>query len=71
MTETSRIKNPDLATGTGPYGVDQFDHYTAVLLLGIAWMFDGVPADITPGLQRYPLHLERQVAEMSVRLRGS
>jgi adenosylhomocysteinase len=60
----------NLAAGAGPYGVDQFDHYTAVMLLGIAWMFDGIPDDISPGLQRYPAHLEREIAELSVRLRG-
>ena len=60
----------NLAAGAGPYGVDQFDHYTAVMLLGIAWMFDGIPNDIRPGLQRYPPQLERQIAEMSVKLRS-
>ncbi len=58
----------NLAAGAGPYGVDQFDHYTAVMLLGIAWMFDGLLADISPGLQRYPAHLEREIAELSVRI---
>ena len=60
----------NLAAGAGPYGVDQFDHYTAVMLLGIAWMFDGIPNDIRPGLQQYPPQLERQIAEMSVKLRS-
>jgi adenosylhomocysteinase len=58
----------NLAAGAGPYGMDQFDHYTAVMLLGITWMFDGVPDDIKPELQRYPAHLEREIAEMSVRI---
>ena len=58
----------NLAAGAGPYGADQFDHYTAVMLLGIAWMFDGIPANIAPGLQRYPAHLEREIAELSVKL---
>ena len=58
----------NLAAGAGPYGIDQFDHYTAVMLLGIAWMFDGIPEDIVPGLQRYPVHLEREIAELSVKI---
>ena len=58
----------NLAAGAGPYGIDQFDHYTAVMLLGIAWMFDGIPDDIAPGLQRYPAHLEREIAELSLRI---
>jgi len=45
-----------------------FDHYTAVMLLGIAWMFDGIPDDIQPGLQLYPAHLEREIAELSVKI---
>lgn len=60
----------NLAAGAGPYGIDQFDHYTAVMLLGIAWMFDGIPGDIAPGLQRYPVHLEREIAELSLKLRS-
>jgi adenosylhomocysteinase len=60
----------NLAAGVGPLGSDQFDHYTAVMLLGIAWMFDGIPNEIEPGLQRYPLHLERQIAEVSIKLRS-
>jgi adenosylhomocysteinase len=58
----------NLAAGTGAHGVDLFDHYTAVMLLGIAWMFDGLPGDVEPGLQPYPAHLEREIAEFSVRL---
>ena len=59
----------NLATGEAAYGVDQFDHYTAVMLLGIAWMFGGIPEHIGSGIQRYPLDLERQVAELSMQLR--
>jgi adenosylhomocysteinase len=59
----------NLAAGAGEYGLDQFDHYTAVMLLGIAWMFDGIPDDIAPGVQLYPAHLECEIAEMSIRLR--
>jgi adenosylhomocysteinase len=58
----------NLAAGAGPYGVDMFDHYTAVMLLGIAWMFDGIPDEIEPGLQLYPAHLEREIAELSVKI---
>ncbi len=58
----------NLAAGAGSYGLDLFDHYTAVMLLGIAWMFDGIPDDISPGLQLYPAHLEREIAGLSVRI---
>ena len=60
----------NLAGGVGPHGLDLFDHYTAVMLLGIAWMFDGIPDDVSPGLQLYPAHLEREIAEFSIRLHG-
>jgi adenosylhomocysteinase len=58
----------NLAAGAGPYSLDQFDHYTAVMLLGIAWMFDGIPENVSPGLQLYPAHLEREIAELSVKI---
>jgi adenosylhomocysteinase len=60
----------NLAAGASPHGIDMFDHYTAVMLLGIAWMFDGIPEDIRPGLQLYPAHLERKIAELSVEIHG-
>jgi adenosylhomocysteinase len=58
----------NLAAGAGAHGLDLFDHYTAVMLLGIAWMFDGIPDDISPGLQLYPAHLEREIAERSIEI---
>jgi len=58
----------NLAAGAGSHGVDLFDHYTAVMLLGIAWMFDGIPDNILPGLQPYPDHLEREIAELSIKI---
>jgi adenosylhomocysteinase len=60
----------NLSAGVGPFGLDLFDHYTAVMLLGILWMFDGIPEDIRPGVQPYPTHLERQIAEISVKLQS-
>jgi S-adenosylhomocysteine hydrolase len=60
----------NLAGGAGPFGIDQFDHYTAVMLKGIAWMFEGIPENIQPGLQRYPETLEREIAEMSIRVQS-
>jgi adenosylhomocysteinase len=60
----------NLAGGAGPFGIDQFDHYTAVMLKGIAWMFESIPENIQPGLQRYPEALEREIAEMSIRVQS-
>lgn len=61
----------NLAGGAGYHGPDQFDHYTAVMLAGIAWMFDGIPDELSPGLQPYPAHLEREIAELSVRIHST
>ncbi len=58
----------NLAAGAGAHGMDLFDHYTAVMLVGIAWMFDGIPKEIAPGLQLYPAHLEREIAERSIEI---
>jgi adenosylhomocysteinase len=58
----------NLAVDTGLYGTDLWDHYTAVMLRGIMWMFDGIPDDIKPGLQIYPAHLEREIAERSMKI---
>lgn len=55
----------NLAAGGAPHGLDLFDHYIAVMLAGIAWMFDGIPKDIKPGLQLFPAHLEKEIASLS------
>jgi adenosylhomocysteinase len=56
----------NLAASTGLHGNDLFDHYTAVMLLGVAWMFDSLPGDVAPGLHLYPAHLEKEIATLSV-----
>lgn len=61
----------NLSAGMPPHGQDQFDHYTAVMLLGTAWMFDGIPEEIKPGVQRYPIHLEREIATRSMKVYGN
>ncbi len=58
----------NLAAGLGGHGIDLFDHYTAVMLLGIAWMFEHLPGDAEPGLQLYPKHLEHEIASFSIQL---
>ena len=65
MSQVEYQENLDLVRS---FGADLFDHYTAVMLLGIAWMFDGIPDDSEPGLQQYPSHLEREIAELSVKI---
>ncbi len=50
--------------------MDLFDLYTAVMLSGIAWMFEGGSDDAQPGVQRYPRELEQEIARLSVELPG-
>jgi adenosylhomocysteinase len=58
----------NLAAHAGPHGTDLFDHYTAVMLRGMSWMFNGIPNEYAPGLQFYPEHLEREIAARSVEI---
>jgi adenosylhomocysteinase len=58
----------NLGAGITAHGNDLFDHYSAVMLLGMQWLFDGLPEGTLNGLQLYPRHLERQIAEMSMEL---
>jgi len=57
-----------LAAGTGG-SHDLFDFYTAVMLRGIAWLFDGGAEGAPPGVQPYPAHLEQEIARLAVELR--
>jgi adenosylhomocysteinase len=58
----------NLAGATGAAGVDLFDHYTAVMLRGISWLFEGGAEGAPPGVQLYPSDLEQEIASLSVKL---
>jgi adenosylhomocysteinase len=60
----------NLAATTGSAGADLFDLFTAVMLRGISWMFDGGAEGAPPGVQLYPSELEQEIARLSVRLLG-
>ncbi|UCC85815.1 MAG: adenosylhomocysteinase [Anaerolineales bacterium] len=60
----------NLAGETGAAGADLFDLYTAVILRGISWLFDGGAQGAPPGVQLYPSHLEQEIARLSVKLYG-
>ena len=59
----------NLAGASGGAGADLFDYYTAVMLRGISWMFDGGAEDAPPGVQPYPAELEQEIARFSIQLR--
>jgi adenosylhomocysteinase len=50
-------------------GLDLFDLYTAVMLRGISWMFDGGARNVAPGLQPFPKNLEDEIARRWVEIR--
>ncbi len=55
----------NLAGGFGAGGAeDLFDLYTAVMLRGISWLFDGGAKSRAPGVQPYPAELENEIAEL-------
>ena len=60
----------NLAAGSGASGADLFDHYLAIMLRGISWLFDGGAEGAPPGVQPYPSELEQEVARLSVQLHG-
>jgi adenosylhomocysteinase len=60
----------NLAAASGASGVDLFDLYTAVMLRGISWLFDGGADGALPGVQPYPSDLEQEIARFAVKLHG-
>jgi adenosylhomocysteinase len=60
----------NLAAGSGAVGADLFDLYTAVMLRGIGWLFDGGAEGGQPGVQPYPSELEQEIARLSIKLHG-
>ncbi len=60
----------NLTAETGAAGADLFDLYTAVMLRGISWLFEGGAEGALPGVQPYPSDLEQEIARLSVRLHG-
>jgi adenosylhomocysteinase len=59
----------NLAAATSASGLDLFDLYTAVMLRGIGWLFDGGAEGAPPGIQPYPSDLEQEIACLSLKLR--
>jgi adenosylhomocysteinase len=55
----------NIAPGTGAGIQELFDPFTAMIVKGIAWILTGGAAAAPPGLQPYPAHLEREIADMA------
>jgi len=60
----------NLAAGARTTGANLFDPYTAVMLRGIAWLFDGGAEGAPSGVQPFPAELEQEIARLAVGLQG-
>lgn len=60
----------NLAARAGLEVDELFDPFAAIILLGLAWILQGGADGSQPGLQAYPAHLEREIAEMSLAARA-
>lgn len=60
----------NLAPGAGVAIDELFDPFAGVMLDGLAWILQGGAATALPGLQPYPAHLEREIAELALAARG-
>jgi len=60
----------NLCPGSAAYGVDLFDPFAAIMILGLEWLLDGGAAGTTPGLHPYPAALEARVAAALAESRG-
>jgi adenosylhomocysteinase len=60
----------NIAAGAGIEVDELFDPFAAVILLGLTWILQGGAREAIPGLQPYPAHLEREIAELSLAARA-
>ena len=60
----------NLAGDAAHFGRDLFEIYTALMLRGISWMFDGGCEGRPAGMQPFPIELEREIAALTVRARA-
>jgi len=54
----------NLAPGIAAFGVNLFDPFGALMILGLEWLLDGGAAGAAPGLHPFPAALERRIAEL-------
>lgn len=60
----------NLAGGAGIEVEELFDPFAAVMLQGLAWILEGGAVGAAHGMQPYPPHLEREIAELLVQARS-
>ena len=56
----------NLAAGLGTGAAQLFDPFAAIMLLGLDAILQGRTADLSAGVQRYPVHLETRIARAIV-----
>ncbi len=59
----------NLAPGAGIAVDELFDPFAGIMLQGLAWILRGGADSARPGLQPYPAHLEREIAELTLAAR--
>jgi adenosylhomocysteinase len=59
----------NLAPGMGISADELFDPFASVMLHGLSWILGGGANSAAPGLQPYPSHLEREIAELTLTAR--
>ena len=60
----------NLAGDAAHFGRDLFEIYTALMLRGISWMFDGGCVGRPARLQPFPAELEQEIAALTVKARA-
>jgi len=60
----------NLAPGAGLAVDELFDPFAGIILQGLAWILQGGADAVPPGLQPYPPHLEREIAELALSARA-
>jgi adenosylhomocysteinase len=56
----------NLAPDAGIAVDELFDPFAGIMLRGLAWILEGGADEARPGLQPYPPHLEREIAELAL-----
>lgn len=60
----------NLAPDAGIAVDELFDPFAGIMLRGLAWILEGGTDEARPGLQPYPVDLEREIAELALDARS-
>jgi adenosylhomocysteinase len=60
----------NIASGAGIEVEELFDPFAGIMLRGLSWILEGGAVGFGPGMQAYPQHLEREIAELLLSARS-